>query len=217
MTVPLFLWEGDMAGERDTNGTSGTNLSLALIEEQADASIRRIWHDGRIFFSVIDVIGVLTDAPTPRTYWAMMKERIQSEGFRELLSTCHQLKLLAPDGKFRATDCADFATLVALLHALPALHRRSTPKQPRTSPASPAISGCGNYAIVNTLTQDHYIGSSHDLPSRFAQHKALLRRGQHRAPLTGCLGYLWRRCVYLRGAGSPLRSRPVGSRRATVS
>lgn len=46
------------------------SVALTLVEEQADASIRRVWHDGRWFFSVIDVIGVLTDAPTPRMYWA---------------------------------------------------------------------------------------------------------------------------------------------------
>ena len=44
MAVP---WEVDMAGEHDTNGTSGSDMSLALIEEQADASIRRIYQDGR--------------------------------------------------------------------------------------------------------------------------------------------------------------------------
>jgi hypothetical protein len=184
MAVPLS-WKIDMAGEHDMNGTSGSDMSLALIEEQADASIRRVWHDGRMFFSVIDVIGLLTDAPTPRTYWAMMKERIQSEGFRELLTHCRQLKLPAADGKLRATDCADFATLAALLHALPALHHRATRQQPlASSPASgsaPDAGGCGAYAILNTRTNERSIGSSHDMSSRFAQHKALLRRGQHHA------------------------------------
>ena len=47
---------------------SDTSTSLALIEEQADASIRREWHSGRWFFSVIDVVGVLTDSPNPRNY-----------------------------------------------------------------------------------------------------------------------------------------------------
>jgi len=108
-----------MAGEHDTSGTSGTSMSLALIEEQADASIRRIWHDGRMFFSVIDVIGVLTDAATPRTYWAMMKERIQSEGFRELLSKCERLKMTAADGKQRQTDAADTETLLRIIQSIP--------------------------------------------------------------------------------------------------
>src|SRR5690348_3050838 len=108
-----------MAGEHDTNATSGTDMSLALIEEQADASIRRIYHDGRMFFSVIDVIGVLTDAATLRTYWAMMKERIQSEGFRELLSKCERLKMTAADGKQRQTDAADTETLLRIIQSIP--------------------------------------------------------------------------------------------------
>jgi BRO family protein len=108
-----------MDGEHGTSGTSGTDMSIALIEEQADASIRRIWHDGRMFFSVIDVIGLLTDAPTPRTYWAMMKERIQSEGFRELLTKCERLKMAAADGKQRQTDAADTETLLRIIQSVP--------------------------------------------------------------------------------------------------
>lgn len=87
------------------------------------------------------------------------------------------------DGKLYATDCADFATLAALLHALPALHRRAIPQQPlaSSSASSAAPGGCGIYAILNTITQERYIGSSYDMSSRFAQHKALLRRGQRHA------------------------------------
>ena len=95
------------------------DMSLALIEEQADRSIRRIWHDDRWFFSIIDVIGLLTDAPTPRTYWAMMKERIQSEGFRELLTKCERLKMTAADGKQRLTDAADTETLLRIIQSVP--------------------------------------------------------------------------------------------------
>jgi len=94
-------------------------MSFALIEEQADASIRRVWHKGRWYFSIIDVIGLLTDAPTPRTYWAMMKERVQSEGFRELLTKCEQLKMTAADGKQRRTDAADSETILRLVQSVP--------------------------------------------------------------------------------------------------
>jgi hypothetical protein len=61
-------WEGNMADKRGSTG-----MSLALIEEQADAAIRREWFDDRWFFSVIDVVGILTDAPKPRQYWYDMK------------------------------------------------------------------------------------------------------------------------------------------------
>src|SRR5262249_36595062 len=87
----------------DINGTDSTETSpdapeemgLMLIAEQADASIRRVWHDGRWFFSVIDVIGVLTDAPTPRVYWGVVKHRLQQEGAREVFTHCKQLKMRA--------------------------------------------------------------------------------------------------------------------------
>jgi BRO family protein len=112
-----------MAGEPDTseaNGTSGTDMSLALIEEQADASIRRIYQDGHWFFSVIDVIGVLTDSRTPRRYWTDMKRRLgEIEGFREVYAKCVQLKLMAPDGKQRQTDVTDTETMLRLIQSVP--------------------------------------------------------------------------------------------------
>lgn len=93
--------------------------ALTVIEEEADMSIRRVQHDGRVHFSVIDVIGVLTDAPRPRMYWADMKRRIQEEGFRELLAFCQQLKMRAADGKYYRTDAADTETLLRIVQSIP--------------------------------------------------------------------------------------------------
>jgi len=156
------------------------SAAVALFDDEtAEKAVRRVWHEDRWFFSVVDVIGLLTGSASPQQYWRDMKRRIYDEGFREVSITCRQLKLPAPDGKFRATDCADFATLAALLHALPALHRRATPHPSLTS--FPDFCDSGIYAIVNTLTQDRYIGSSYDMANRFAQHTTLLRRGQHHA------------------------------------
>jgi hypothetical protein len=94
-------------------------MAIAMIEEQADSSIRRTWHSGRWFFSIIDVVGVLTDSPTPRTHWAMMKKRIQDEGFRELLTKCERLKLTAADGKERQTDAGDTETILRIIQSIP--------------------------------------------------------------------------------------------------
>jgi hypothetical protein len=102
-----------------TDETRSTDTSLTLIEEQADASIRRVWHEGRLFFSVIDVVGVLTDAPKPRMYWADMKRYVQGEGFAEVLEKVQQLKLRAADGKMRSTDAADTETLLRLIQSIP--------------------------------------------------------------------------------------------------
>ncbi|HUY75740.1 MAG TPA: Bro-N domain-containing protein, partial [Ktedonobacterales bacterium] len=110
---------GPAIPQRSEVSDISADTSLALIEEQADRKIRRIWHDGRWFFSVIDVIGVLTDAPTPRMYWADMKRRIQNEGFHQLLAFCQQLKMPSSDGKNYRTDATDTETMLRIVQSVP--------------------------------------------------------------------------------------------------
>lgn len=161
------------------------NFSLEAFYKGASSRIRYVMHDGEPWYSVVDVVGLLTDAPTPRMYWADMKRKIHNEGFRELLIKCRPLKVVALDGKLRDTDCANFATIVTLIHAIPALRRRERNGHELSDIASP-ISGI--YAIVNTRTNEQYIGSSHDIAARFRQHRGLLRRGKHHAQR---LQYAW--------------------------
>ena len=52
-------------------------MALDLFDEQASERVRRVWHEGRWFFSVIDVVAVLTDTPHPTRYWTDMKQRMQ--------------------------------------------------------------------------------------------------------------------------------------------
>lgn len=59
------------------------------------------------FFSVIDVVGALTDSVNPRDYWFKMKIRVKSEDGLQLSTICRQLKMKAPDGKMRETDTAN--------------------------------------------------------------------------------------------------------------
>jgi BRO family, N-terminal domain len=110
-----------MANDNSDTHSSGvlTSTSLALIEEQADASIRRGWLDGRWWFSVVDVIWVLTDSTSPRRYWVAMKSRIDDEGFREVSTKCRQLRMRAKDGKMRETDAADAETLLRIIQSVP--------------------------------------------------------------------------------------------------
>jgi hypothetical protein len=165
----------------DEHGSAQEPAAIALFDDEtAEKTIRRVWHDNRWFFSVIDVIGALTDAPKPRQYWFDMKRRIQDEGFLEL-SQCRLLKMPASDGKLYETDCADFAAMMSLLFALPAWRRR--PKKPASQNAGQETCNSGIYAIVNILTQDQYIGSSGDIAARLKQHKGLLRQGKHHARL----------------------------------
>jgi len=73
------------------------------------------------YFSVVDIIQVLTQQPdfqTARKYWNKLKERLSKEG-SEVVTNCHQLKMLAPDGKKRATDAANPETLLRLIQSVP--------------------------------------------------------------------------------------------------
>ena len=87
------------------------NNKIQLFEEQP---IRTAWDEEaeEWFFSVVDVIGVLTEQPDTRhasTYWAVLKKRLKNEGADQLLTNCKQLKMTAADGKKRLTDVADTA------------------------------------------------------------------------------------------------------------
>lgn len=102
----------------DENTVSGPS-ELALLEEQAEERIRRVWHEGRWFFSVIDVIGLLTEVSKPRQYWFDMKRNIHNEGFVELSEKIRQLKMPSADGKQRLTDAADAETILRIIQSVP--------------------------------------------------------------------------------------------------
>jgi hypothetical protein len=78
-----------------------------------------VWHEGRWWFSIIDVVAALTDSAAPSKYWSAMKARITDEGFRELSTNCRQLKMEAADGKQRLADAADTETLLRIIQSIP--------------------------------------------------------------------------------------------------
>jgi len=84
-----------------------------------DKSIRRILVDDEWFFSVIDVIAVLTDSANPRDYWFKMKKRVHSEDGFELSTICRQLKLESTDGKKYSTDCANVKGMFRIIQSIP--------------------------------------------------------------------------------------------------
>ncbi|RKY40206.1 MAG: phage antirepressor protein [Candidatus Makaraimicrobium thalassicum] len=79
--------------------------------------IRRTWHDNQWYFSVVDVISVLTDSPTPRQYWGKVKDRAFKK--LELSPVWVQLKLQSPDGKYYRTDCANTESLFRIIQSIP--------------------------------------------------------------------------------------------------
>jgi len=81
-------------------------------------NIRRIWHNEKWFFSVIDVIGVLTESNRARKYWFDLKKNLLEEGF-ELSEKIGQLKLKSPDGKYYETDCGDTETIFRIIQSIP--------------------------------------------------------------------------------------------------
>ena len=81
-------------------------------------SIRRIMVDDEWFFSVIDVIAVLTDSPDPGAYWRKLKQRLTAEG-SQVVTICHGLKLPAKDGKSYKTDCANVKGMFRIIQSIP--------------------------------------------------------------------------------------------------
>jgi prophage antirepressor-like protein len=81
--------------------------------------IRRTWHNGEWYFSVVDVVEVLTDSVKPRDYWYRLKERELESGGVELSTFCRRLKLPAPDGKMRITDCANTENRFRIIQSIP--------------------------------------------------------------------------------------------------
>jgi hypothetical protein len=71
------------------------------------------------FFSVVDVVGALTDSVNPRDYWFRMKVRVKSDDGLELSTICRQLKMKAPDGKMRETDTANTESLLRIIQSIP--------------------------------------------------------------------------------------------------
>ena len=83
-----------------------------------ETAIRRTWHNEEWWFSVADVCVVLTDSPDAGAYWRKLKQRLVTEG-SEVVTFCHGLKLEAPDGKQRVTDCANAEGLFRIIQSIP--------------------------------------------------------------------------------------------------
>ncbi len=92
--------------------------ALAVFEKH---SIRRFYDetDEAWYFSVVDVVGALTDSANPRDYWFKMKIRVKSEDGFQLSTICRQLKLISSDGKKYATDCANVEGVFRIIQSIP--------------------------------------------------------------------------------------------------
>lgn len=82
--------------------------------------VRTVWDDAeeKWYFSIVDAVAVLTDSVDPTAYWRKLKQRLKAEG-NETVTSCHGLKMKAPDGKMRMTDVADTEQLFRLIQSIP--------------------------------------------------------------------------------------------------
>ena len=93
------------------------SLKIQLFENQR---IRTAWDEEKEewYFSIVDVVGVLTDSVDPTAYWRKLKQRLKAEG-NETVTNCHGLKMTAHDGKKRLTDVADTEQLLRIIQSIP--------------------------------------------------------------------------------------------------
>ena len=126
------------------------NNAVQLFE---DKQIRTAWDADREewYFSIVDVISVLTDQKTPRgasNYWAKLKQRLKDEGANELLTNCQQLKMTAADGKKRLTDVADTEQLLRIIQSVPS---------PKAEPFKAWLAMVGRERIEETIDPEQAI------------------------------------------------------------
>ena len=123
-----------------------------------DSPIRTAWDEEKEewYFSIVDVVAVLTDQKTPRsasTYWAVLKKRLREEGAFQLLTNCKQLKMTAADGKKRATDVANTEQLLRIIQSIPS---------PKAEPFKAWLAMVGRERIEETIDPEQGIDRALD-------------------------------------------------------
>ncbi len=83
-----------------------------------DKKIRRIWYNEKWYFSIVDIIAVLTESDNPQVYWRVLKKRLKDEG-NETVTNCNALKMPAVDGKLRLTDIGNTKEIFRLIQSIP--------------------------------------------------------------------------------------------------
>jgi hypothetical protein len=92
------------------------NKDLILFENK---KIRRQEYNGEWFYSIVDVIEILTESERPEKYWSDLKKKIETEGVFELSEKIGRLKMIAKDGKNRLTDCSNRETIFRIIQSVP--------------------------------------------------------------------------------------------------
>ena len=130
---------------------------MSEMKQFEERSIRSVWNEEREewFFSVVDVVGMLTDQPDARhaaKYWSVLKVRLKEEG-SELPTNCSQLKMRAADGKMRLTDAATTEQLFRIIQSIPS---------PKAEPFKQWLSRVGAERIEETIDPEQAIDRAFD-------------------------------------------------------
>ena len=122
------------------------NDKLQLFENKA---IRTAWDEEKEewYFSIVDVVAVLTDSPNPQTYWRVMKKRLKDDG-NETVTNCNALKMTAADGKKRLTDVATTEQLLRIIQSIPS---------PKAEPFKLWLAEVGRERIEETIDPEQAI------------------------------------------------------------
>ncbi len=91
------------------------SAKIALFEGK---KIRKVIHNNEWWFSVVDIVEALTDSADPGSYWRKLKQRLVEEN-SEVVTFCHGLKITAPDGKLRKTDCSNTEGIFRIIQSIP--------------------------------------------------------------------------------------------------
>ena len=96
------------------------NKIIALSKTFEDKKVRTVWNqdEEKYYISVVDIVSVLTESSDGRKYWNKLKQRLKEEG-NETVTNCHQLKLVANDGKMRLTDVVDIEGMFRIIESIP--------------------------------------------------------------------------------------------------
>ena len=108
-----------VVGKIEAKGT-GSMSRQEIIKIFGDRKIRSVWDDEAEiwYFSIVDVVAVLTESKDPLAYWRKLKQRLKAEG-NETVTNCHGLKLRAADGKMRMTDVATAEQMFRVIQSIP--------------------------------------------------------------------------------------------------
>lgn len=114
-----------------------------------DRQIRTAWDEEseEWYFSIIDVIAILTESMDPSAYWRKLKQRLKAEG-NETVTNCHSLKMIAADGKKRLTDVADTEQLLRIIQSVPS---------PKAEPFKAWLAMVGRERIEETIDPEQAI------------------------------------------------------------